>query len=367
MKHYYSYVILALLLVALNACKKEVEEVPLPGTPSNPTVVDSTSVNVDLSQVPYQTLSEYRFFVGDLKDMSPNEHVLPFEPITALFTDYASKKRFVWMPQNTHATYVNDHEVFNFPTGAVLIKHFYYTQALPGNSQKILETRLMIKQSSGWVFATYVWNEDQTEAHLNGNGVDVGISFVNEGVNHTTTYRIPSNTECMICHKLVDNAIPIGVKPMHLNKTYNYSTGSMNQLDKWIEKGYLNSAPGQILTLVDWKDASKSLNERVRSYIDINCAHCHAENKHCDYRPIRLGYNETINMTNLGLCVSPDDTFEPGVNNIITPMNPMRSMMHFRMNTNDEATRMPLIGRTMVHQEAVTLLEQYINTIQSCE
>ncbi len=368
MKNCYLVFLLSFIIVS---CKKEIEPIIVPDAPSAPVVPtdpeDTTSVNMDLSLVPFDRLSEYRFFIGDLKDLSPNEGVLPFEPITSLFTDYAAKKRFVWMPQGVKATYVNDGEVFNFPTGSVLIKNFYYQQMLPSNSAYIIETRLMIKRSSGWFFATYVWNDDQSEAYLNSGGQNVAISFINNGATYSTTYRVPSNTECMICHKLVDDAIPIGVKPQHLNKNYTYSDGYMNQLDKWIEVGYLNSRPGQILSLVDYTDASKSLNERVRSYLDVNCAHCHASERHCDYRPIRLAFRETQNMTNLGLCVSPDEVLDPAIRNIITPLDPAGSMMHFRMSTNDEAQRMPLLGRSMVHQEAVSLLEQYINTIQSCE
>lgn len=370
MKYYYLSILIAGLF-CLASCKKEVEPDPVfpvtPVVPTDPTVSDTISVNVDLSLVPYQLLSTYRFFTGNMKDMIPNENVLPFEPISSLFTDYASKKRFVWMPEGVSATYISDESVFDFPVGAILIKNFYYERALPEDAQRILETRLMIRRASGWFFATYVWNQQQTEATLSTTGSNVAITFIQDNESYSTTYRIPSNTECMVCHKLVDDPMPIGVKPQHLNKTLNYSDGSMNQLDKWVSKGYLNSNQGPALTLVDYRDASKSLNERVRSYLDINCAHCHAEGKHCDYRPIRLGYSETLNMTNLGLCVTPDDAFEPGVNNIITPLNPLASMMHLRMNTNDEAIRMPLLGRTMVHREAVTLLEQYINTIQSCE
>jgi hypothetical protein len=39
-----------------------------------------TDVNVDLSKVPFAKLSEYRFFVGQLKDHTPNDRVIPYKP-----------------------------------------------------------------------------------------------------------------------------------------------------------------------------------------------------------------------------------------------------------------------------------------------
>jgi hypothetical protein len=53
----------------------------------------------------------------------------------------------------------------------------------------------------------------------------------------------------------------------------------------------------------------------------------------------------------------------PQLAHIIARGNINKSVMYFRMNTNDPQYMMPLMGRTMVHQEAVDLLEQYINSL----
>jgi hypothetical protein len=63
--------------------------------------VPVSPVTVDLSQVPYPKLSDYKFFEGEMKNQIPSLNVLPYEPSSSLFTDYAHKKRFVWMPQGT--------------------------------------------------------------------------------------------------------------------------------------------------------------------------------------------------------------------------------------------------------------------------
>ena len=142
------------------ACKKKKEEDPI--TP----ISIPTGVSVDLTNVPYAKLSDYRFFAGNMKEQIPNTGVLPYEPATSLFTDYALKKRFIWMPAGSKGTYVSDHDLINLPVGTALIKTFYYNNVQPSGETKILETRIMIKKSTGWIFAEYVWNDAQTEAYL---------------------------------------------------------------------------------------------------------------------------------------------------------------------------------------------------------
>ena len=52
-------------------------------------------VVLDIDAFPFNTLSEYNFFEGEMKAQEPVLGVIPYEPISALFTDYAKKKRFV--------------------------------------------------------------------------------------------------------------------------------------------------------------------------------------------------------------------------------------------------------------------------------
>lgn len=337
------------------ACKKEVQEV-------EPVAVDP------FEGAPYQTLSEYGFFTGAMKDQNPSTGVLPYKTASKLFTDYARKKRFIWMPECATAKYNGDAEILDMPVGTALIKTFYYNNVLPSNETKIIETRIMIKRSSGWIFAEYIWNDEQTEAFLDMNGSYKNISWLDDNNNQqTANYRIPSETECKICHKFNDAPIPIGVKPQNLNWAYDYGSGPVNQLQKMQEVGYLDqSLPGSIVSVVDYTDDTQSIDLRMRSYLDINCAHCHSEGSHCDYRPIRLAFDETEDPVNMGLCVAPDEQINTVLTNIIAPANKDRSVMYFRLNTDDEDYRMPLLGRSMVHQEAVDLLEEWINAHPDC-
>ena len=59
----------------------------------------------------------------------------------------------------------------------------------------------------------------------------------------------------------------------------------------------------------------------------------------------------------------PDENIDPTLIYVVFPNRPERSVMHFRMQSTNEATRMPLIGRTLVHEEGVQLIEDWINSL----
>lgn len=373
LNYFLKTLLLSLILLIILSCEKDdtqsnddYTEIPEPQPEPEPAPEEESPVILDLAQVPYQNLSSYKFFTGDIKNLEPAYKVLPYDLNSTLFTDYAHKKRFVWMPKNTQASYAADGKLLDFPAGTVLIKNFYYNNVQPANTTRIIETRLMIKKPEGWIFANYIWNENQTEATLNMAGSNTAVSFTEDGVARTISYRIPSETECLTCHKTGSHAIPIGPKPQNLNKSYNYAGSIKNQLAKWIEEGYLkNSIPADIVSTVDWTDTSKPLELRVRSYLDINCAHCHTEGAHCDYRPLRFAFTETGNPVNMGVCVQPQEVLQNGQNYIVARGNALRSVLHYRLNSVNEAERMPLLGRTIVHDEGVAMIKEWINSMDT--
>jgi len=385
MKQNYFSVKCSLLLLFLTflSCgtddSNESEYIPLP--PVSP-------VNVDLTQVPFAKLSDYHFFDGDMKNQNPSLNVLPYEPASALFTDYAHKKRFVWLPSGSKGTFNGDEKILDLPVGAALIKTFYYENVqniTPVGGTRIIETRVMIRKSTGWIFANYVWNAEQTEAIYDLEGSYTDISWKDENnVTKSARYRIPNEVQCIICHKTnhVENGVittinvPIGIKPQNLNFNKTYGTTTVNQLTKWVQVGYLQnnfSLPSEQNTAVNYNDLTKSVELRARSYVDINCAHCHQSDHHCDYRPMRFAFNETglangLGLTNMGVCVPTQDMqeFDGALDQIVNPGSTQRSMLYHRLNTTNEAYRMPLHGRTIIHQEGVDLIEEWINSLRDC-
>jgi len=62
-----------------------------------------------------------------------------------------------------------------------------------------------------------------------------------------------------------------------------------------------------------------------------------------------------------------DEPISSSLQKVIAPGNFSKSIMHYRLSSNDESERMPLLGRTIVHDEGVELLEQYISSLtQHC-
>lgn len=354
----YKFFSLILLFFFFSSCKSGDD------APKNFT----SPVNYNLEQMPYANLSEYNFFEGNLADLKPVYGVLPYNLINKLFTDYADKKRFLWMPKDVKANYITDYEPFHFPTGTILIKNFYYNDVLPNHDKKIVETRLMIKKEDYWVFATYQWNDSQTDATYVMSGVDLPIDFMHNGQSKHVEYRIPPGADCLTCHQTNDNPKPIGPKPQNINWDYNYTDETKNQLDKWRDFGYLEATyPNAINTVVNWHDESQSLNSRVRAYLDINCAHCHSDQGYCNYRSMRFAFNKTDNPDNLGICIVHQEPIgdAPGLSHIVSPQRPDRSVLFYRLNTTDETVRMPLKGRSLIHTEAITLFENWINSLEN--
>jgi uncharacterized repeat protein (TIGR03806 family) len=359
----YAFLLWVLFAALFISCSADEDYTPVDD------VVLISPVVLDINSVPYQNLSTYNFYDGPISNLEPVYGVLPYNLINPLFTDYAEKERFLWMPSNVKATYINDHQALDFPVSTVLIKNFYYDNVLPEGNTKIIETRIMIRKNEGWIFANYVWNDEQSDATLDMSGSITSFEWIQDGITKSVDYRVPAGPECHTCHKLGDTPIPVGPKPRNLNINYDYDNGSMNQLAKLIEMNYLeDNLPDNIETTVSWKDASQPLNERARSYIDANCAHCHSENSHCDYRPMRFDYSETDNPENLGICVEPDTDLGVGQTHIINPANQARSMLFYRISSTDEEVRMPLLGRTLVHDEGVQLISEWIGSLENiCE
>lgn len=324
------------------------------------------------SYTPLAKLSEYGFFIGNLADMQPAERVLPYDLNTPLFSNYSFKSRFVYIPEGKTATY-NDQRAFDFPSGSVLIKTFYYPLdfAHPEGEKRIIETRLLIKRDNGtWFAAAYIWNEAQTEATYNIVGAQMPVSWNDiDGVAQHINYIVPNQNECKGCHSFDGQFVPIGPKAQHLNKTYAYAANdTANQLERWASAGLLVGAPSPEnapkLAQFD-KPSTGTLDQRARAYLDINCAHCHNPLGPANNSGLNLGVDVT-DLYQLGVCKSPVAAGNGAGNNgyDIVPGNPDASIMIYRMESNDIDIAMPEIGRSIIHAEGVALLREWITQLE---
>jgi len=317
-------------------------------------------------------LSAWKLFTGNPSDLKPNQGVIPYDLNTALFSDYATKRRFVWMPKGQAATYKAD-DTFDFPKGTILSKTFSYADAAIGGKERLIETRLLINTSNGWVALPYVWNAAQTEATLDVNADAVEVNWKNAaGANYNVHYVIPNSNQCKECHDQSKVTGPIGPKARHLNGDLDYSDGRFNQLAYWTKIGYLRGAPEPAQTSKQpvWNDPSTgSLDARARAYLEVNCAHCHSPNGSASNTGLYLTDLET-NPMRIGFCKTPVSAGNASAGLLFDAVrgHPEMSILAHRMASDEPKIMMPEIGRTVVHREGVELIREWLTSLEGgCE
>jgi len=307
-------------------------------------------------------LSEFTFF-DDASAQVPSEGVIPYELISTLFSDYTYKQRWVYVPNNKKAEYKEDW-VFDFPVGSVLIKTFYYLydERNPKLGKNLLETRLLIRKEDQWHAVSYAWNKEQSEAFIKKAGKTIKTSWIDQfGEVKSVRYRVPNKNQCKECHAANDIVTPIGPKARNLNKVYAYDEGSFNQLTYWINKEFIETTPLEIVSPVDWTNEDLDLDSRVRSYLDINCGHCHAPTGSANSTGLYLHLNENRD-THLGIFKKPVATGRGsgGFLYSIVPGKPEESIMLYRMISKDPGIMMPESGKSLMHEEAIVMIKDWI-------
>jgi len=313
-------------------------------------------------------LSDYQFFQGSLTDLSPAPGVYPYLVNTPLFSNYAEKLRFFKLPPGARITY-RDSTVLDFPEGTVLIKNFYYPKDFrkPDKGKTILETRLLVHEKSGWQTYPYIWNKEQTDAFYDPAGETWEIRYINaSGKKITTQYLVPNKNQCKGCHLDGARIVPVGPSARQLSAMVEADGVKKNQLQHWKERGLLKGLPSlaDLPAGIVWDDPSTgSVNDRARAYLDANCAHCHARQGPANTSGLFLDFYEH-DPAHLGVYKSPVAAGRGAGNREfdIVPGEPNKSILVFRMQTNDPAIAMPEIGREQVHEEGLALIEEWIRT-----
>ena len=119
---------------------------------------------------------------------------------------------------------------------------------------------------------------------------------------------------------------------------------NQNQIDFLLGNGFLEGVTSsEVSTLPDWTDTNNDIFARGRAYIDINCAHCHQP-------------GGSVNNFNL------DFRFETPFED--TSIYANRGEIEARIQSIVPTYMMPQLGRTVVHEEAVTMLLEYLQAIE---
>ena len=308
---------------------------------------NSVEVTTEMAPLEYLTnLSEMGVYTNTLADLVPADGVQLFELSSILFTDYASKQRLIRLPNGQAMRYDNSDFLPIFPDNTLIAKTFYYylDEQNPNLGKQIIETRLLIKIEGEWVLGNYVWNASQTEATYSEDASEIPISYIDsDGGTRSVDYIIPSMENCITCHNNEQVVIPIGPKLRTMNFVPSYT--DLNQLEYFIANDLLDGLAdtGNIGVLPDWTDEETySLTQRSRAYLDINCAHCHQPGGEVTNFDIDFRYETPYNDT--GIYANRGDIEER-----IQSVNPVYMM--------------PRLGRTVVHEEAVAMLLEYLDQL----
>ncbi len=302
-------------------------------------------MSVILADEPAPTLADYGLF-HDTAATEPAARVRPYDLINPLFSDHAAKTRLVFVPEGTHAEY-EETDVLALPVGSVLVKSFGY------NETGRIETRLLIHKPAGWVGYPYVWNEDQTEARYTPIGAKGNIEIANPaGEIIGFEYAVPNQNQCKTCHRAGDAIVPIGPKARNLGA---------DQLANWTEAGLLAGAPQKIADVPSIANAQGTLNARARAYLDINCAHCHKADGAASNSGLWLDWTED-NPVRLGVGKHPTAAGRGAgaLRLVIEPGDPEVSILAFRMASAEAGVAMPELGRRIVDEDGVNLINQWI-------
>lgn len=289
-----------------------------------------------------EKLSDYNIYQGDLSDLNSTDEYHLYELSSPFFSDYAEKQRLIKIPDGSIMTATDD-ELLDFPNGTIIVKTFYYFNDKRDETQgkQIIETRLLIKSNDDWQTATYLWNDDQTEANLISAGVDKAVSWIdNTGEGKAVFYHVPSNSECATCHQSKEKLTPIGPKVRHLNMDVIRNNTTQNQLIHLQSKGVLNSFnPTDFGTTPNYNDVNLTIEERGRAYLDINCAACHTEDGFAGIEEeFRFSYTETLESSKI----------LEGKRTIVEQM---------------EIGEMPQSGAALVHEEGLELIKEFIESL----
>jgi len=118
---------------------------------------------------------------------------------------------------------------------------------------------------------------------------------------------------------------------------------------------------GELPRAADWRDAGAPVAERARSYLDVNCAHCHQASATASNTALRLDATGPADWS-LGLCKASVAAGKGTGDRIfdIVPGKPDESILAFRLASLEGGVMMPELGRSTVHQEGLQLIRDWI-------
>ncbi len=273
--------------------------------------------------------------------------VRPFQPAYALWTDGASKERFVYLPPGTQID-ASDPDGWVFPVGTRLYKTF----SLDGVR---LETRLLEKTREGvgytnWEMRAFLWNASQ-DAVFESDG-----ELVEDVLG--TRHDVPSRDMCRDCHSANRDGVN-GFSALQLGHG-----GPGITLDDLNREGQLAPplASGEVSLPGD------EATQAALGYLHANCAHCHQGDGSRSVTGLLLRVDVGLESPEETLAYRsavdvPGNWVAVGARLRIASGDPEASTIIRRMRSREPAIQMPPLGTEIVDSAGLELVRQWIEGI----
>lgn len=313
---------------------------------------------------------------ANLSTLTPHPGLIPYDINSPLWSDAAVKIRYVALPydgtSNSPKIGFASTGKWTFPAGTVWVKQFNLVTNEQLGTTRRLETRILVRDNNGGVYgASYRWRPDNSDADIVVNPTNedgIVVTHADGTTTHTQSWLYPGQAQCLECHNNANPTDPngtgmiLGLKTVQMNKNFTYVTGRTdNQLNTWSELGMFDTtlSAGAIAGFdkhVPLTDTTATLEKRVRSYVDSNCAYCHQPN---GAGPIWDARSTTpiLNQNIAG------DATNPGA--VLRRFSTEYSRIYIRDSVDPRVTSFPLpmppIARNIPDPSWLSTLSQWIN------
>jgi uncharacterized repeat protein (TIGR03806 family) len=308
-------------------------------------------------------LSETGLF-SSVAEHRPAPGVIPYVLQTQQWADGATAEQYLALPGTSSIELQRNREQWKFPVGTVFAKTISLDVDGSGSARR-LETQVLHYDGEAWRPYTYVWNDAQTDAELApAEGFERTFSIADPGSPAGTrqlTWRFHSRAECSTCH-VPRAGDAIGFTVANLNRDQTLWGVHANQLDLFaaaavfdrpVERGLRS------LVMADVADETAPVETRARSYLAINCAHCHRRGGGGTAH-IEFPFEHTDEQT-LAIDEPPTQgTFGLPQARLIAPGDLYRSVLYYRLATVGRG-HMPKLGARNVDDRGVALIADWID------
>lgn len=317
-------------------------------------------------------LSETGLF-ADVAKHEPAPGVVPFSITAEPWADFATAARFVALPGSSSAELHREpievpgsmfHQQFVFPKDGVLMKTLSMEMTAGKTaSRRRLETQLLHYDGRNWRGYSYRWSEDEKDAMLVGAaGEDRPLEVKDAkapGGKRVQTWHYPGRNECFVCHNpWTENRLSFNLP--QLNGARELSRLEKMAVVKRVDDAAAKGGDPPDAPLVNPYDESATLDRRARSYLQVNCAHCHQFGAG---GTAEIELRSKIPLAETKLLTPPKQgAFGIREAQIVAPGDPDRSVLYFRVAKTGHG-RMPHIGSELVDEAAMKLLHDWIEQL----